>query len=180
MTKICNKCKKEKSLSEYHKNKNILGGHKHSCKNCRLEIEKVYRLNNAESIARSNKKYREKTKKERSIKSKKRFHIDIQYRLTCNLRTRLNMAIKSNQKSGSAVDDLGCSIEDLKWWLEFWFDEGMNWGNYGNKQGQWSIDHIRPLTSFNLAEHSQFLKANNYKNLQPLWHIDNMRKGNKI
>jgi hypothetical protein len=52
----------------------------------------------------------------------------------------------------------------------------MSWGNYG----QWHIDHIIPLSSFNLLEEQQFKIACHYTNLQPLWAKENLSKGNKI
>lgn len=93
--------------------------------------------------------------------------------LANNLRSRLRLAIKNQQKAGSAVADLGCSISELKQHLESQFQTGMNWQNYG----QWHIDHIQPLASFNLEDREQFLAANHYTNLQPLWAEDNLRKG---
>ena len=42
-------------------------------------------------------------------------------RLRGALRNRLNRAIKGNYKAGSAVSDLGCSIEELKKHLESQF-----------------------------------------------------------
>lgn len=97
------------------------------------------------------------------------------YRLKHTLRVRLNRAITINQKSGSAIRDLGCSIEDLKTYFELKFQPGMSWEN----QGQWHIDHIVPLSRFDLTDREQFLKACHYSNLQPLWAIDNLTKGNR-
>ena len=55
---------------------------------------------------------------------------------------RLISAIKGNFKSGSAVKDLGCSIDFLKQYLEVKFYGKMSWDNYGI---HWVIDHIIPL-----------------------------------
>lgn len=62
---------------------------------------------------------------------------DVLTRLANRLRNRLYLAVKNNQKSGSAVADLGCSIPELKQHLESQFQPGMTWENYG----QW---HIQP------------------------------------
>lgn len=97
---------------------------------------------------------------------------DIQFRLALNLRTRLNRAIKIGQKSGSAVRDLGCSIPDLKIHLENQFAPGMSWANYG----EWHIDHISPLSRFDLTDPVQFQTACHYTNLQPLWAAENIAK----
>ena len=89
----------------------------------------------------------------------------------------MNLAIKSSQKAGSAVRDLGCSIEDLRTHLEYKFQKGMTWENRG-KYG-WHIDHIVPLSKFDLSKKEEFLKACHYTNLQPLWAKDNLKKHNK-
>lgn len=87
------------------------------------------------------------------------------------------MAIKKNSKTGSAVTDLGCSIDELSAHLESKFTDGMNWENYG-KTG-WHIDHIRPLSSFDLTNQEDVRKACHYTNLQPLWWQDNLSKGKR-
>ena len=104
--------------------------------------------------------------------------IDIQYKLSCNLRSRLNSAINNNYKSGSAVKDLGCSIEELKSYLESTFQSGMSWDNWTTDG--WHIDHIKPLTSFDLTDRNQLLEACHYTNLQPMWATDNLTKSDKI
>lgn len=96
-------------------------------------------------------------------------------KLKADLRSRLNRAIRGSYKSGSAVSDLGCSIEHLKKYLESKFLPGMTWGNRG--QDGWHIDHIIPLSHFDLSDREQLKKACHYTNLQPMWAIDNIRKG---
>ena len=92
------------------------------------------------------------------------------------LRNRVKAALKHNYKSGSAVKDLGCSIADLKIFVENKFKDGMNWDNYGI----WHLDHIKPLSAYDLSDRKQFLEVCHYTNLQPMWGKDNQSKGNKI
>jgi len=66
----------------------------------------------------------------------------------------------------------------MKLYLESKFQPGMNWDNWSYKG--WHIDHVIPLSSFNLENGEKLLKAVNFINLQPLWAKDNMSKGDKI
>jgi hypothetical protein len=51
----------------------------------------------------------------------------------------------------------------------------MSWENYG----KWHIDHIKPLSLFDLEDPEQLKQACHYTNLQPLWAEENIRKGNR-
>jgi hypothetical protein len=111
---------------------------------------------------------------------RRRMQIDIGYKLRQSLRKRLNKAILINQKSGSAIRDLGCTIEELKAYLESKFQEGMTWDNWGRGSKCWHIDHIKPLAAFDLTDRNQFKEANHYSNLQPLWEKDNLEKSDRL
>lgn len=100
---------------------------------------------------------------------------NLNYRLSEALRGRLWNILRGKQKAGSSVDDLGCTIDELKQHLEAQFSDGMNWDNW-SRDG-WHIDHIVPLASFDLTDRDQFLKATHFTNLQPLWAKENLSKG---
>lgn len=101
---------------------------------------------------------------------------DIPYRLARRLRQRVWKSLKYGKKPSSIIGELGCSLDELKTYLEKRFTEGMNWENYG----KWHIDHIRPLSSFDLTNKDEFKIACHHTNLQPLWAVDNILKSNKI
>lgn len=107
-----------------------------------------------------------------------RYKEDLNFKISQVLRTRLSTALKNNYKCGSAVDDLGCSIDKFKLWIEMQWTKGMNWNNHGFYG--WHIDHKIPLASFNLENKEELLKACHYTNLQPLWAKENLSKADKI
>jgi hypothetical protein len=104
----------------------------------------------------------------------------IQFKLQSRLRCRLFQALKGGVKTGSHIKDMGCSLEELKIHIEKQFKKGMNWNNWGladiNKK-TWHIDHVKPLSLFDLTKKEQFLQACHYTNLQPMWAIENIKKG---
>lgn len=178
--KNCNKCKIIKSLDSFHRDRTNKDGYSYVCKNCaNKEDRKSYRLNRDKQLQRI-KNYQAKNKEKLRLYRNNYYlvkaHTDISYRLARNLRTRLIGALKKNTKTGSAVRDLGCSIPELKQWLEKQFKPGMSWENYG----KWHIDHIIPLSSFDLTNEKQVKKASHWFNLQPLWAKDNILKGDKL
>ena len=58
-------------------------------------------------------------------------------------------------------------------YIESKFYGDMTWDNWGTV---WELDHIVALHLFDLTNRKQFLKAINYKNLQPLTKSDHLKK----
>jgi len=187
---ICNTCKIDRDLEFFQLRNPITGNRRKTCKLCKSSYDKKRPSRAAEHLDRyykSQEYYQEKqrqyyennketcNKQSAAYKAKKR-RTDINERLRHGLRARLRAALKNGQKKGSAVRDLGCSIEDLKTHLESQFQPGMSWDNYGLKG--WHIDHIEPLSKFDLTNCKEFKQACHFSNLQPLWAEDNLRKSN--
>lgn len=91
-----------------------------------------------------------------------------------NLRSSQNSVLKGKQ---STTKGLGCDGKFLKEYLEEQFTEGMNWDNYGLKG--WTIDHKLPLDLIK-TNPELIPKIIHYTNLQPMWHMENIKKGKKI
>ncbi len=163
--KTCTKCDQHLNITNFYKHLKGSLGVDSICKSCKkLSIESQHRVKiyNPESSRKAVKKYTQKTK---------HTEVGIRRRLAMSLRKRLRSAIKF----GSHVQNLGCSIEELKSYLESKFQPGMSWEN----REKWHIDHILPLSKFDLSDPEQLRKACHYSNLQPLWAFDNMSKGNR-
>lgn len=183
LTKICKKCKHVQNIEEFTINKTGTNYRKSQCNTCRRKEKKIYYLKNKSKCIVSstsyNKKYKIKIQQYLKLWTKKRYKENITFRLTNNLRSRLKMALKGRgDKSKSTMELLGCSIEELKTYLESKFKQGMNWENhsfYG-----WHIDHIKPCASFDLSKSQQQKICFHYMNLQPLWAKDNLSKHTTI
>ena len=166
----CERCRRYISNNKYF-----------SSKKCELK-QKQYYLENREKERKRQKEWKQKNSEKwlsyKKLYNNKRRKEDPEYKISINLRVRLWNALKGNYKSGSAVRDLGCSISELKQHLENQFQDGMTWDNY-NMHG-WHIDHILPLSVFDLTDHEQLKKVCHYTNLQPLWAKDNLSKSDSI
>jgi len=114
----------------------------------------------------------------RTANHNRRYASDPAYKIVLILRSRLRTAIRGKYKRGSAVKLLGCSIEELLTHLKNQFTLGMSWKNHG--LFGWHIDHILPLSSFDLEDPEQLAIACHYTNLQPLWASDNLSKHDKV
>jgi hypothetical protein len=202
-TKMCTNCKTEKTLDRFNKGTGKLGLNSW-CRKCKNKLKKEYEKSHKKEIKRYSKqyynthknqikKYQQEHKEKRRINERKRYKTNqkvrikkfkyiknrrktnISYKLMCYLRTRTYQALRGICKSQRTTKLIGCSIEFLKGYLQAQFRQGMTWQNYG----KWHVDHIKPCASFDLSQAEEQAKCFNYKNLQPLWAIDNLIKGGK-
>jgi len=190
---------RNKKISETHqKNHNLIKNRTQlKCKNCD-ELFEVYphqkniRKYCSNKCQMSSPEFREqgrlkrtkyKTEQEKHLANSKnkrifarqKFKNDMSYRILSNLRTRLWKAVKSNVKSASTKELLGCTVEFLKKHLQSKFKSGMSFENYG----KWHVDHIKPCIKFDLSKPEEQHKCFHYTNLQPLWAKENWKKGCK-
>jgi hypothetical protein len=111
---------------------------------------------------------------------KTRKHTDPIYKLISNFRTAIYQVLKESnvEKNGHYFEILGYTPEELINHLEKQFKDGMTWDNYGD----FHIDHIIPISSFNIQEigDEEFMKCWSLSNLQPMWGEENIRKSNKV
>jgi len=130
-----------------------------------------------------------RSKTEKHIKNRKTYRAkqykeNPQFRLAENVRKRIIRYLKGirGRKFGKTNELLGCNWKFLKKHLESQFyirkknNEEMTWNNYG----KWHVDHIIPLSSFDLTIKDQQFKACHYTNLQPLWSEDNIEKNDQL
>lgn len=68
--KSCSKCKLEKDISNFYKNKAQKSGYHNNCKTCLSALKKIYVESNKDLIKTKNKIYRETHKEDKKIKDK--------------------------------------------------------------------------------------------------------------
>jgi hypothetical protein len=141
------------------------------------EQHQEYRLQNIEAIKQKKQQWQKDFKQKHGISyAAHRRQNSLNERIKHNIRVRINKAIKGINKTGSAVDELGCSLGEFQLFIQNKFTLGMTWDNYG----EWEIDHIIPLDSFDLSDAEQFKVACHHSNLQPLWKSVNRIKSSKV
>ena len=149
--KVCGRCKEEKKVLEYLKNRYRKDGFDNECKDCAYKRNNVY--------------------------SKARKLYDPKFKLLTNLRSRLGQVLRGNSKSQTTKQLIGIDFETFTKWIEFQFEEGMLLENYGSI---FHLDHVLPISSFNLLDEEELQKAMNWKNIRPLSPLKNIKKSNKI
>ena len=188
--KTCSKCKVEKEFLEFCKAKLGKWGLSSKCKSC----VKQYNLDNKEKIKQYRLDNKEKAKQYRldNTEKAKQYYLDNKdkkneyyrnrketdplFKLRCNIRSSIGIHMKKQgyTKRSKTHQILGCDFETFKAHLEKQFTKGMNWSNYG----EWHLDHIYPVSL--AKDEAHLIELNHYTNFQPLWAIDNLKKGNKI
>lgn len=153
-------------MSYYQNNK------KEICRKMRL----LYRLKHPIVLRKK------RSKNEILIRRRKRENARIKndpiFRLKRNVGNIIYLSLKTNKAGRKWEELVGYSLKKLKDHLEFKFQKGMNWNNYGN---QWHLDHIKPRSLFIIKSKDcpEFKKCWSLDNLQPLWAKENMSKGNR-
>lgn len=99
------------------------------------------------------------------------------FRIQRNIRALIRGKIRAGgyTKRSRTTEILGCDWEFFKSHIERQFVDGMSWSVFGS---QIHIDHIVPMAT--ATTEAEVLALNHFTNLQPLWALDNIRKGAKL
>ena len=132
-----------------------------------------YRQNNKEKIAARKAEYKQNNKEKINEYERNRNKNNENARLVKNIRNRINSALKGKSKSFHTKEILGIDVENYKKWLLFQMTPEMNFNNI-------HIDHVKPISSFDVTKEEELLEAFNWRNTQPLLKQDNLRKSDKF
>jgi hypothetical protein len=181
--KTCDKCRQYKK--EYKKEnaekvkKNNKEYYKENAEKVKENNKEYYKLNTKKIKERTKKYQKEYIKEYRNNIRKNNFKL---YLIHLQ-RGQINRCFKSSllNKNKHSIEYLGCDIETFinhfQKKIDYFnnniaSDEIMTFHNI-------HIDHIKPVSKFNLDDEDEFLKCSHYTNMQPLLAKDNMEKSNK-
>ncbi len=85
----------------------------------------------------------------------------------------VDRCVKERTERVRSAEALGYTAVEFRAHIESLWLPGMSWSN----RSAWHIDHIKPVSLFDITDPEQRRAANALSNLQPLWKIDNLRKG---
>ena len=184
---ICGRCKLTKPHCEYDISARSNTGFKPYCKSCWSVYMAGYYERNKDKYKQRYQGKRDKLLEYQTQWNKDNFerraeHRERYYALLCNVlfknaQNRWTGVV--TQKSLTRVcrfsELLGCNKHELLERFRSLYAEGMHDMNYG----EWEIDHIRPICSFDLTDMEQMKQCFHYTNMQPLWREENQAKGTK-
>lgn len=147
---ICSKCKMEKEITEFSISRKFVTGRQVYCKCCASIAKREWRLKHPDY--------------EKNLK-KLRYHSEPNFKLAERGRIRIYQALKQQNKSNSIQELVSCSDFELIDWIGSQFDTNMTWDNYGS---YWQINHIKPVSSFDLTDPVQLRDCFHYTNLEPI------------
>ncbi len=208
LKKTCVDCHDEKEIDKFVKSRNIYRNLCNDCNNARRRNRRLNDKEHCERQKEYARKTREAKKKERlrqkqekeeligignkmckycnQIKSKERFRHN---RCKCRdcerddptekfkryVRTRIyNCLLK--RKNKSSIDYLGCTSKEYLNWI-ITYNEEYTLDNYGKV---WHIDHVIPISKFDLSKTEDQMIAFNWRNTMPLSKTENLKKNNRI
>ena len=201
MSKTCTNCNEVKDIQEFYKDRA-------QCKCC-MNFKRREKYKNDEKYrnkciskatefkSKKSQLRREKYIEEIGIDNKKCKYCDIikhkdrfrHNRLKCRdcerddpkekfkryVRTRIYNCLKRN-KNKRSIDYLGCSNTDYFNYIMTYNNE-FTLENYGK---EWHIDHVIPISHFDMKDDQHTELAFNWRNTMPLLKYENLKKNNSI
>lgn len=203
--KQCNKCKINKELFEFPKNKRYKSGYNSQCKICSNSNNKQYRDKNIENVKNSRKVYYQKniikmrkSKKDyyNTHKSEKSFYDKVYRKINSEKITNYKkqwellhkdeplFKIKKNLRrrvhhalSGNRkMNKTFNLIGCTPEDFKIYIENQFIENMNWDNYGEWHIDHIIPCYRFNLLLEEEQYKCFHYTNQRPLWAIDNLSR----
>jgi hypothetical protein len=99
--------------------------------------------------------------------------------LKIKLRNHISRVCRKSKtgKTRRTIEYLGCDINHARSHIQRCFKKGMTWDNHGIV---WEIDHVIPMSHFDLSREDQRMRVNHFTNLKPEFKRYNREKGSRM
>lgn len=169
--KTCTKCHETKTVGDFRVGRG-------KCNDCERErgrkygqehkdLRRKWHEENKEHHAELSANWYQENKPKIREKYTERYANDKCFKIHRLLKGRLSNKI---EKIKTTKDYVGTSFENVAKWLEYNFTDDMTWENHGIV---WDIDHVIPVSRWDLTDEKQTDACFNWKNLSPLDSIKN-------
>jgi hypothetical protein len=179
-TQLCKYCDTQVKLELFRINRK-------KCKNCEKKYGRVYRNNehgrqkaiiwsnnNKERHAKLQSEWAKNNREYLNNKYNARTNSDFNFKIKKACQRQLLFNLK---KKNTTMKYLSCDINFFTKWLSYCFSKDMNINNHGS---YWHLDHVIPVSLFNLESEEERFLCFHYLNYMPLLARDNISKQNKI
>jgi 5-methylcytosine-specific restriction endonuclease McrA len=151
------------------------------CKNI-YDLKRYNEYSNSEKGKLAKEKYSKSEKRRTYIReyNRNKRKEDINFKLKEQISGAIYKQLKRAKVSKNNKhweDVINQKFNDIFIHLEKQFDENMSWDNYGS---YWQIDHIIPVSYYDLSLEEHLQKCWNINNLRPLEKTTNNKKNNKL
>ena len=157
--KRCSQCGADKSISEFHRNISNYAGVSSWCKKCVTEYRRSKSATPEGSLA---------------VRLRRQMRTD---RPSRRINWNIRRALKGQETSPMLEREFGYSLHELRTHIERQFTTGMSWEQFFT--GNIHLDHIVPVSSFDLSLAQDVMACYAITNLRPTWATDNLSKGAK-
>lgn len=181
----CKECRKQIRLNNLEESKRKDKEYRDKNKEKRNENAKIYYRDNIEQKKNYDQKYYYKNKKKiissGNERNKKRRATDPNFKIRGYISRSICNALKKSDsvKSGSCLQYLPYTVQELKEHLESQFEPWMTWENWGmykankwddndSNTWKWNLDHIVPHSTFAYTS----MEEDSFKEC---WKLDNLR-----
>jgi len=142
---------------------------------------KEYKTKNKDKLRGYDKKYRDNHKCPHEKQKRQCKECNFKLYLIMLQRSQLRRCFKNSnlKKTKPSIEYLGCSAE---YFMEYFKKKMDKFNLFSEIEMTWSnihIDHIKPISVFDLNNQDEFIDCSNYTNLQPLIAEMNLKKSNR-
>lgn len=162
--KKCCRCQTTQDIENFYSHCSSRDRRQPYCKDCCKQVQLERQIKNRCEWNSYLKEY-----------NRERYATDIQWRMSKILRSHIRHAMMraKAKKSQNTIKLLGCDWQTFCDHIASQFTGGMTWDLVGKEI---HLDHIRPVSSYDLTDPVQQRQCFHYTNYQPMWAKDNLQK----